>query len=118
MQLNTKYWYQVDGKYIRIGCIAKYKVKNTNSHVLAYRKAIQSSNDYRATSGISVAAAVIIAGVIGGTPSIVPPAGVVAAIITTIGVGAKSATAIYKAFAKMNLAKEEYDMAKVAGTKY
>jgi hypothetical protein len=57
---------------------------------LLYRNEIRISNSYRAASGI----------------------------IAAVGIGAKSAQDIYKAVAKMNLAKEEYDMAKVAGTKY
>lgn len=105
----------VDGKYIRIGRVAKYKVKNTNRHVLAYRKAIQSSNGYRASSGISVVAALVI---VVGTTAVVSPAGIIAGIIAAVDVGANSTKDLYKAVTKVNLEKEEYDMTKVAGTKY
>lgn len=115
---DSRYWYQVDGNYIRIGCIAKYKVKNTNSHVKAYRSAIQSSNSYIAGTGISATSLALVCGVVGAATAVVPPLGLAGLIVTAIGVGSDTATKLYKGIAKANVAKEEYDMAKVAGKKF
>ncbi|WP_156300904.1 hypothetical protein [Lacticaseibacillus sharpeae] len=115
---DSRYWYQVDGNYIRIGCIAKYKVKNTNSHVKAYRSAIQSSNSYIAGTGISATSLAIVCGIVGAATALVPPVAVAGLIVGAVTVGSGTATKLYKGVAKANVAKEEYDMAKIAGKKY